>query len=128
MFMSAVAGGRLQRPLLSLLLCLTCAALCAAQVPPSSAVKAAAAETESVERPAALAEDTVEPAEGDAGERTRLNLLGEVDAESGEARRNENVRLTLIDNNVLKELLRRMGATATIVDRFVAEQSFFGLE
>ncbi len=128
MFMSAVAGGRLQRPLLSLLLCLTCAALCAAQVPPSSAVKAAAAETESVERPAALAEDSVEPAEGDAGERTRLNLLGEVDAESGEARRNENVRLTLIDNNVLKELLRRMGATATIVDRFVAEQSFFGLE
>ena len=67
---------------------------------------------------------------GDAGqgERTRLNLLGEVDSESGEARRNENVRLTLIDNNVLKELLRRMGASATIVSEFGAEQSFFGME
>ena len=62
------------------------------------------------------------------GERTRLNLLGEIDTDSGEARRNENVRLTLIDNNVLKELLRRMGATATLIDDFPAEQSFFGLE
>ncbi len=76
-----------------------------------------------------------EPAEGPSPEsdaavadRTRLNLLGEVDTESGEARRNENVRLTLIDNNVLKELLRRMGATATIVREFAAEQSYFGLE
>lgn len=80
---------------------------------------------------------SAESGEGDAnpeadqantGERTRLNLLGEVDSESGEARRNENVRLTLIDNNVLKELLRRMGATATLVENFAAEQSFFGLE
>ena len=63
-----------------------------------------------------------------SSERTRLNLLGELDSESGEARRNENVRLTLIDNNVLKELLRRMGATATIVKEFEAERSFFGLE
>ena len=66
--------------------------------------------------------------EPESSERTRLNLLGEVDSESGEARRNENVRLTLIDNNVLKELLRRMGATATIVKDFEAERSFFGLE
>ena len=63
-----------------------------------------------------------------SSERTRLNLLGELDSESGEARRNENVRLTLIDNNVLKELLRRMGATATIIKDFEAEKSFFGLE
>ncbi len=73
--------------------------------------------------------DAAGPAgEVDTGERTRLNLLGELDSESGEARRNENVRLTLIDNNVLKELLRRMGATATIVENFAAENSFFGLE
>ena len=72
--------------------------------------------------------EAVQAGEADTGERTRLNLLGEVDSESGEARRNENVRLTLIDNNVLKELLRRMGATATIVENFAAEQSFFGLE
>ncbi len=62
------------------------------------------------------------------GERTRLNLLGEVDSGSGEAQRNENVQLTLIDNNVLKELLRRMGATATIIESFRVEQSYFGLE
>ena len=70
-----------------------------------------------------------EPVSGAAeGDRTRLNLLGEIDSDSGEARRNENVRLTLIDNNVLKELLRRMGATATIIEGFPAERSFFGLE
>ena len=73
-------------------------------------------------------DEAVQAGDADTGERTRLNLLGEVDSESGEARRNENVRLTLIDNNVLKELLRRMGATATIVENFGAEQSFFGLE
>ncbi|MYC68617.1 MAG: hypothetical protein F4X12_20055 [Acidobacteriia bacterium] len=73
-------------------------------------------------------DEAAQAGDADTGERTRLNLLGEVDSESGEARRNENVRLTLIDNNVLKELLRRMGATATILENFAAEQSFFGLE
>ncbi len=61
-------------------------------------------------------------------QRTRLNLLGEVDAKAGEGRRNENVRLTLIDNNVLKELNTRMGTTATVVETFSAEQSYFGGE
>ena len=68
------------------------------------------------------------PGNSDSAERTRLNLLGEVNSEAGEARRNENVRLTLIDNNVLKELLRRMGATATVVEEFAADRSYFGLE
>ncbi len=72
--------------------------------------------------------DAQQETDGDQGERTRLNLLGEVNSGAGEARRNENVRLTLIDNNVLKELLRRMGATATVVDTFAAEQAYFGLE
>ncbi len=63
-----------------------------------------------------------------SGERTALNLLGEVDAEQGEARRNENVRLTLIDNNVLKELNTRIGATATIVPEFRIEHGYFGKE
>ena len=61
-------------------------------------------------------------------ERTELNLLGEVDAESGEARRNENVRLTLIDNNVLKELNQRMGATATVIREFRVDRRYFGKE
>ena len=61
-------------------------------------------------------------------ERTELNLLGEVDSESGESRRNENVQLTLIDNNVLKEINIRMGTTATIVREFQAARGYFGTE
>ena len=60
--------------------------------------------------------------------RTQLNLLGEVDSESGEGRRNENVELTLIDNNVLKEIIVRMGATATLIQDFQAEKRYFGAE
>ena len=94
--------------------------------PPDSGETAAvesAAET-AVADPSAT---SVSPDQG-SSERTRLNLLGELVSESVEARRNENVRLTLIDNNVLKELLRRMGATATVIKDFAAEKSFFGLE
>ena len=77
---------------------------------------------------AAVPESGAEPGSADGNERTRLNLLGEVDSESGEARRNENVRLTLIDNNVLKELLQRMGTTASLVEEFEAANTYFGLE
>ena len=63
-----------------------------------------------------------------SSERTELNLLGEVDAESGESRRNENVQLTLVDNNVLKELNIRMGTSAMIVQEFDAAQGYFGSE
>ena len=64
----------------------------------------------------------------DTAERTELNLLGEVDTEGGESRRNENVQLTLVDNNVQKEINIRMGTTATIVREFDAAQSYFGTE
>ncbi len=57
-----------------------------------------------------------------------LNLLGKVDAESGESRRNENVPFNLIDNNALKELNVRMGATATIVPEFRIDRGYFGAE
>ena len=60
--------------------------------------------------------------------RTELNLLGQLDAASGESRRNENVRITLIDNAVLKELNIRMGPTATVVEEFRAERNYFGSE
>ncbi|MCP5115009.1 MAG: hypothetical protein GY953_29620, partial [bacterium] len=63
-----------------------------------------------------------------ASERTRLNLLGEINSGGGEGRRNENVRLTLIDNNVLKEINRRMGTTAAITTEFRIEQGYFGKE
>ena len=65
---------------------------------------------------------------GANAERTTLNLLGEVDSSSGESRRNENVDITLIDNNVLKELNRRMGTTATLVRTFDVEKDYFGSE
>ena len=61
-------------------------------------------------------------------ERTKLNLLGQVDSSSGESRRNENVRITLTDNNVLKELNTRMGPTATLVLEFHADKGYFGKE
>lgn len=61
-------------------------------------------------------------------ERTTLNLLGATDTNSGESRRNENVQITLIDNNVLNELNRRMGTTTTIVSEFEVERGYFGAE
>ncbi len=111
-----------RRPAVVILLaCGAHGALVAAQADGSTA-----AATSENAVPAAVAPSSA--SQPGSSERTRLNLLGEVDSESGEARRNENVRLTLIDNNVLKELLRRMGATATIVKEFSADRSFFGLE
>ena len=63
---------------------------------------------------------------GDSPGREELNLLGQTDAESGESRRNENVRINLIDNNVLKELNQRLGASATIVESFEVDKEYFG--
>ncbi|MCP5112526.1 MAG: hypothetical protein GY953_17000, partial [bacterium] len=63
-----------------------------------------------------------------ADARATLNLLGEVDADSGESRRNENVQFNLVDNNALKELNVRLGTTATIVQEFRINQSYFGSE
>ena len=65
---------------------------------------------------------------GDAADRTRLNLLGEVNTEQGEGRRNENVRLTLIDNNVLRELNERLGISATAVTSFQVDRSYWATE
>ncbi len=65
---------------------------------------------------------------GDGADRTRLNLLGEVNTEQGEGRRNENVRLTLIDNNVLRELNERLGISATAVKSFQIDRSYWATE
>jgi hypothetical protein len=61
-------------------------------------------------------------------QRTELNLLGKVDTESGESRRNENVQFNLIDNNTRKELNTRLGTSATIVEEFHADRNYFGVE
>jgi hypothetical protein len=60
--------------------------------------------------------------------RTQLNLVGAVDTNAGESRRNENVYFNPIDNNALKELNVRLGTTATIVERFVVDRNYFGAE
>jgi hypothetical protein len=60
--------------------------------------------------------------------RTDLNLLGRADAEAGEARRNENVQFNLIDNNALKDLNVRLGTTATLIQEFRADRSYFSAE
>ncbi len=64
----------------------------------------------------------------DAAGRTALNLLGEVDSGGGEGRRNENVRITLIDNNVLRELTTRMGTTAIVPVDVRIDQRYFAAE
>ena len=82
-------------------------------------------------QPAAAAGEPTLPAADAFGatvDRTALNLLGQVDSASGESRRNENVRLTLIDNNVLRELNTRMGTTATIIKDFKLDQEYWGTE
>src|SRR6185503_15670701 len=61
-------------------------------------------------------------------QRTELNLLGKVDTEKGESRRNENVHFNLIDNNALKELNIRLGTNATIVEEFRPDRNYFGVE
>jgi hypothetical protein len=92
------------------------------------AIAASSARADALADPAAAASDEA-PAEGvSAPARSDLNLLGQVNTSSGEARRNENVRITLIDNNVLKELSIRMGITATLVEEFAANRNYFGAE
>src|SRR5438552_18858460 len=61
-------------------------------------------------------------------QRTELNLLGKVDTQSGESRRNENVQFNLIDNNTRKELNSRVGTSATIVQEFLPERNYYGVE
>ena len=60
--------------------------------------------------------------------RTTLNLLGQANTTRGESRRNENVQITLIDNNAAKELNSRVGTTATLVDEFQPERGYFTSE
>ena len=40
--------------------------------------------------------------------RTNLNLLGQTNTAGGEARRNENVQINLVDTNAARELNRRV--------------------
>jgi len=66
-------------------------------------------------------------APGDNRTRLELNLLGKENTAAGESRRNENVQFNLVDNNTLKELNVRLGATATIIE-FNAELNYYSAE
>ena len=92
----------------------------------SSREQSASAEAEAVSQLVGAPEQA--GANDARSDRTELNLLGEVDTEGGESRRNENVQLTLVDNNVQKEINIRMGTTATVVREFDAAQGYFGTE
>jgi hypothetical protein len=100
-----------------LLFALACLRLDYAQAQPS-------AKPPAQEKPAA---EESKPADADK-QRTELNLLGKTDAAAGESRRNENVQFNLIDNNLLKELNVRLGATATLVGEFSPASGYFGAE
>src|SRR5579872_4462882 len=73
--------------------------------------------------PAATAKPEPQP-----DQRVELNLLGKVNTQSGESRRNENVQFNLIDNNTRKELNSRLGTSATIVEEFRPDRNYFGTE
>jgi len=74
--------------------------------------------TESKQAPAAPTQETTAPA----------NLLGKVNTQAGEARRNENVFITAIDNNAQKESNVRVGMTATAITEFNSSSRFYGAE
>ena len=56
------------------------------------------------------------------------NLLGQADTARGEGRRNENVQINLVDNNAARDAASRLGPTATIIEEFRVERSYFSAE
>src|SRR5438034_1374913 len=78
--------------------------------------------------PPANADAAAAKLEVKSDQRTELNLLGKIDTEKGESRRNDNVQFNLIDNNTRKELNSRVGTSATIVQEFQPDRNYFGVE
>src|SRR5207249_6383120 len=72
--------------------------------------------------------EAVPTEERDGRNRAGENLLGQADTSKGEARRNENVQINLLDTNAVRELNVRVGTTATIVEEFVAERGYWATE
>ncbi|MBZ2178502.1 MAG: hypothetical protein K7J47_12425 [Acidobacteria bacterium] len=56
------------------------------------------------------------------------NILGRVDVQKGESRRNENIFITALDNNTQKESNIRLGTTATAITEFNAATRYYGAE
>ena len=60
--------------------------------------------------------------------RTVFKFLGKTDTQGGEAKRNDNVSFDLVDNNALKEQNSRLGTSATLIQEFLPQHSYFGAE
>ena len=56
------------------------------------------------------------------------NVLGKTNTSSGEGRRNENIFISAVDNNVQKELNLRTGTTAALYSEMTAASRFYGTE
>ena len=54
--------------------------------------------------------------------------VSQTDAAAGENERNENVAVAPVDLNILKDLLVRIGTTATLIPQFLPDLSYFGSE
>jgi hypothetical protein len=54
--------------------------------------------------------------------------VSRTDAAAGENERNENVAVAPVDLNILKDLLVRIGATATLIPQFLPDLNYFGSE
>jgi hypothetical protein len=67
-------------------------------------------------------------AEGQGPDATKLNLKATIDTNSGESRRNDNVQFNPIDNNALRDLSLRMGASATVIREFEPQSKYFTSE
>lgn len=80
-------------------------------------------EKQGVEKPVVEKQGEEKRAEG-----ANVPLLGRTNAQAGEAKRNENIFITAIDNNSQKEANVRLGTTATLVEEFQAQNRYFGAE
>src|SRR6266849_3094197 len=87
----------------------------------------AEAQVESV-TPAKPVSEAVPPEENTGRNRAGENILGQADTSQGEARRNENVQINLLDTNATRELNDRVGTAATIIQEFVADRGYWAAE
>ena len=90
-------------------------------------------ETQSTAPDADTTKDAPEPESGAAptpvqGRSAGQNLLGQADTARGEGRRNENIQINLVDNNAARDANQRVGPTATIIDEFRVERSYYSSE
>ena len=78
--------------------------------------------------PKQSADAATQPSDEKKPEPAADTLLGKTNTQSGEARRNENIFINALDNNIQKELNIRTGVTATIIPEFNSATRYYGAE